>query len=135
MKNLFTTNDLLDFHVCVNKGFHFFSQTIQSMIQFGRMGTPHLSATNWESDWARVVRRLCAGHMTRLPKATSLLRRCGARSGRAALAYRFKELGINLTKRELDAAYKIFLGVADNKKQVDDSDLELIWNGVNVAVA
>lgn len=58
-----------------------------------------------------------------------------ARSGRAALAYRFKELGFNLTKRELDAAYKIFLEVADRKKQVDNNDLQLIWNSINVAVA
>ncbi len=58
-----------------------------------------------------------------------------ARSGRAALAYRFKELGINLTKRELDAAYKIFLEVADSKKQVEDDDLQVIWKGINVAVA
>jgi len=58
-----------------------------------------------------------------------------ARSGRAALAYRFKELGINLTKRELDVAYKIFLEVADSKKSVGDEDLRVIWNNVGVAVA
>jgi len=58
-----------------------------------------------------------------------------ARSGRAALAFRFKELGINLTKRELDVAYKIFLEVADNKKEVVDDDLKVIWKGINVAVA
>ena len=58
-----------------------------------------------------------------------------ARSGRAALAFRFKELGINLTKRELDAAYKIFLEVADSKKEVIDEDLKMIWKGMNVAVA
>ena len=57
-----------------------------------------------------------------------------ARSGRAALAYRFKELGINLTKRELDAAYKIFLEVADAKKSVEDEDLKVIWKGMAVAV-
>ena len=58
-----------------------------------------------------------------------------ARSGRAALAFRFKELGINLTKRELDVAYKIFLEVADSKKEVIDEDLKVIWKGINVAVA
>lgn len=58
-----------------------------------------------------------------------------ARSGRAALAFRFKELGINLTKRELDVAYKIFLEIADDKKQVEDDDLKVIWKGINVAVA
>lgn len=58
-----------------------------------------------------------------------------ARSGRAALAYRFKEIGINLTKRELDSAYTMFLDVADNKKQVDDKDLSSIWKSLDVAVA
>jgi len=58
-----------------------------------------------------------------------------ARSGRAALAFRFKELGINLTKRELDAAYNIFLEVADIKKSVEDEDLHVIWKNIGLAVA
>lgn len=58
-----------------------------------------------------------------------------ARSGRAALAYRFKEIGINLTKRELDEAYKIFLDIADQKKSVEDDDLQVIWKNMGVAVA
>lgn len=57
-----------------------------------------------------------------------------ARSGRAALAYRYRELGINLTKRQLDAAYKLFLDVADRKKDIKDEDLERIWDGVGMAV-
>lgn len=58
-----------------------------------------------------------------------------ARSGRAALAYRFKEIGINLTKKELDAAYAIFLDIADIKKQVEDADLKVIWKDMKCAVA
>lgn len=46
-----------------------------------------------------------------------------ARSGRAALAYRAKNLGYNLTKLELDAVYQRFLEVADRKKEVQDDDL------------
>ena len=46
-----------------------------------------------------------------------------ARSGRAALAYRCKNLGHNLTKIELDHVYKKFLEVADRKKEVQDEDL------------
>ncbi len=46
-----------------------------------------------------------------------------ARSGRAALAYRAKCLGVNLTKDELDAVYTNFLVVADRKKEVGDEDL------------
>ena len=47
-----------------------------------------------------------------------------ARSGRAALAYRFKNLGYNLTKVQLDEIYQEFLDIADRKKEVEDSDLK-----------
>ncbi|TXF89011.1 2-isopropylmalate synthase [Neolewinella aurantiaca] len=47
-----------------------------------------------------------------------------ARSGRAALAYRFKNLGHNVTKVQLDSLYEEFLIVADGKKEVEDADLE-----------
>ncbi len=46
-----------------------------------------------------------------------------ARSGRAALAYRFKNLGHNVTKVQLDNLYQEFLQVADRKKEVEDA----IW--------
>lgn len=51
-----------------------------------------------------------------------------ARSGRAALAYRFKELGHHLTKDELDIAYQYFVELADRKKEVIDSDLEILYS-------
>ncbi|MEM6699506.1 MAG: 2-isopropylmalate synthase [Bacteroidota bacterium] len=47
-----------------------------------------------------------------------------ARSGRAALAYRAKNIGYNLMKDELDLIYKEFLKVADQIKEVDDERLE-----------
>jgi 2-isopropylmalate synthase len=47
-----------------------------------------------------------------------------ARSGRAALAYRFKNLGHNVTKVQLDELYQEFLTIADRKKEVEDADLE-----------
>lgn len=47
-----------------------------------------------------------------------------ARSGRAALAYRFKNLGYNVTKVQLDDLYQEFLRIADGKKEVEDADLE-----------
>ncbi|MCL4106492.1 UNVERIFIED_CONTAM: hypothetical protein GTU68_030450 [Idotea baltica] len=47
-----------------------------------------------------------------------------ARSGRAAIAYRAKQIGYNLTKEELDATYGHFLDLADKLKQVEDADLE-----------
>ncbi len=46
-----------------------------------------------------------------------------ARSGRAALAYRAKCIGIDLMKDELDQVYNEFLIVADMKKEVNDDDL------------
>ena len=50
-----------------------------------------------------------------------------ARSGRAALAYRFKELGFHLRKDELDVAYVHFLEIADRQKEVVDTDLEYLY--------
>lgn len=49
-----------------------------------------------------------------------------ARSGRAAIAYRAKEIGYNLTKDELDNVYKDFLSLADVKKQIDNDDLNIL---------
>ena len=49
-----------------------------------------------------------------------------ARSGRAALAYRAKKVGYELTKLELDVVYAEFLKFADNKKEVIDSDIHEI---------
>ncbi len=53
-----------------------------------------------------------------------------ARSGRAALAYRAKEIGYELAKDELDVAYKHFINLADRKKEVDTSDLQAMLDGV-----
>jgi 2-isopropylmalate synthase len=49
-----------------------------------------------------------------------------ARSGRAALAYRAKNVGFELTKLELDIVYAEFLKFADTKKEVVDSDIHQI---------
>jgi len=46
-----------------------------------------------------------------------------ARSGRAALAYRAKNVGYNLTKVELDDVYPQFLKFADHHKEVNDEDI------------
>ena len=46
-----------------------------------------------------------------------------ARSGRAALAYRAKNIGFELTKIQLDKVYDQFLKFADKNKEVTDSDL------------
>lgn len=57
-----------------------------------------------------------------------------ARSGRAALAYRAKEVGYDLTKADLDIAYKNFIDLADRQKEVNDTDLSMMLNEV-MAVA
>ena len=49
-----------------------------------------------------------------------------ARSGRAAIAYRAKKIGHDLTKLQLDNVYKEFLILADQKKEINDSDLPQI---------
>lgn len=49
-----------------------------------------------------------------------------ARSGRAALAYRAKNIGYELTKLQLDEIYSNFLDFADKKKEIDDSDIHQI---------
>lgn len=49
-----------------------------------------------------------------------------ARSGRAALAYRAKNIGFELTKLQLDIIYQEFLRFADAKKEVNDQDIQTI---------
>ncbi len=49
-----------------------------------------------------------------------------ARSGRAALAYRAKKIGYELTKLQLDIVYQEFLKFADRKKEVKDDDVHQI---------
>ena len=49
-----------------------------------------------------------------------------ARSGRAALAYRAKLVGYELTKTQLDVVYEQFLLFADRKKEILDDDLNEI---------
>ena len=56
-----------------------------------------------------------------------------ARSGRAALAFRMKQYGVNLTKKELDDVYNEFLIVADKKKEVTDLDFPEILQNKNIS--
>ena len=46
-----------------------------------------------------------------------------ARSGRAAIAYRSKKIGFDLSKIEVDKVYQVFLKFADMNKEVKDQDL------------
>ena len=55
-----------------------------------------------------------------------------ARSGRAALAYRSKKVGYELTKKQLDAAYEQFLNVADRQKEVKDKDIHMIMDRIQM---
>lgn len=54
-----------------------------------------------------------------------------ARSGRSALAYRFKHIGFDVTKNELDYLYQEFLKVADLKKEIGNDDLSRIIETFN----
>ena len=49
-----------------------------------------------------------------------------ARSGRSALAYRFRNLGFEFTRDDIDTLYERFLALADSKKEVQDADLRQI---------
>jgi 2-isopropylmalate synthase len=49
-----------------------------------------------------------------------------ARSGRAALAYRAKNVGYELTKLQLDVVYANFLVFADIKKEINNNDIHQI---------
>ena len=55
-----------------------------------------------------------------------------ARSGRAALAYRAKIIGVELDKEQLDKVYKTFLTFADENKEVNDSDIPEIVRKSNL---
>ncbi len=55
-----------------------------------------------------------------------------ARSGRAALAYRAKNIGFELDKLQLDKIYKQFLVIADQKKEINDEDLTKIIETSNL---
>ncbi len=58
-----------------------------------------------------------------------------ARSGRAAVAYKAKEIGYNLSKDELDIVYKEFIVLADKMKQVSIDELGNLLKTTLAAVA
>lgn len=55
-----------------------------------------------------------------------------ARSGRSALAYRFKNLGYEFDRNQVDELYRQFLAVADAKKEVEDNDLKELAENIAV---
>ncbi|MCK0147679.1 2-isopropylmalate synthase [Arenibacter sp. F26102] len=57
-----------------------------------------------------------------------------ARSGRAALAYRAKNVGYELTKIQLDVVYQEFLKFADRQKEIFDEDIHdiIVASGIKI---
>ena len=55
-----------------------------------------------------------------------------ARSGRAALAYRAKNIGFELDKIQLDKVYDEFLKLADAKKEIYDDDIQKLIKAANI---
>jgi len=51
-----------------------------------------------------------------------------ARSGRSALAYRLKNLGLEFNRNEIDVLYDNFLMLADSMKEVHDENLKKLVN-------
>ncbi len=58
-----------------------------------------------------------------------------ARSGRSALAYRFRNLGYDFTRNDVDVLYDWFLKVADEIKEVNDEDLVILAKKYQPATA
>jgi 2-isopropylmalate synthase len=56
-----------------------------------------------------------------------------ARSGRSALAHRFRILGYEFDRDAVDVLYQQFLQVADSKKEVEDTDLVQLAEAYNKA--
>ncbi len=57
-----------------------------------------------------------------------------ARSGRSALAYRFRKLGHEFNRDEVDQLYAEFLKMADLKKEIHDEDLQKLATLIAVSV-
>ncbi len=57
-----------------------------------------------------------------------------ARSGRAALAYRAKNIGYELEKLQLDKVYHEFLKLADSQKEITDKDIKTIIKASNIGL-
>ena len=57
-----------------------------------------------------------------------------ARSGRAALAYRAKNIGYELEKLQLDKVYHEFLKLADSQKEITDKDIPTIIKASNIGL-
>ena len=57
-----------------------------------------------------------------------------ARSGRAALAYRAKNIGYELEKLQLDKVYQEFLKLADTQKEITDEDIPTIIKASNIGL-
>ncbi|MBD1261287.1 2-isopropylmalate synthase [Maribacter polysiphoniae] len=57
-----------------------------------------------------------------------------ARSGRAALAYRAKKVGYELTKVQLDIVYQEFLKYADQQKEIVDEDIHEIIESSKIKI-
>ena len=55
-----------------------------------------------------------------------------ARSGRAALAYRSKKVGYELTKLQLDDVCEVFLKFADKQKEIHDEDIHEIMKEAKI---
>lgn len=58
-----------------------------------------------------------------------------ARSGRAALNFRAKKLGFNVTREDMEGYYQQFLKIADEKKVVQDEDLISLFSRTEVKSA
>jgi len=57
-----------------------------------------------------------------------------ARSGRSALAYRFKNLGYDYNRNDIDVLYDRFVKIADTLKEIHDENLRILAKQYNEGV-
>lgn len=69
---------------------------------------------------AAVTYEIMSPETVGVPRSSIVL---GKHSGRHALESRYRELGYELTREQLESAYAKFLTLADRKKRVEDKDL------------
>ena len=58
-----------------------------------------------------------------------------ARSGRSALAYRFKNLGYDYNRNDIDVLYDRFVKIADTLKEIHDENLRILAKQYNEGIA
>jgi 2-isopropylmalate synthase len=128
---IFVRNDIYPFECGIDRSqIHATSELLSQTLGFGVQPNKAIVGRNAFAHEAGIHQHgvlsnpLCYEIMT--PESVGMLGDrivLGKHSGRHALVYRFKQLGIEVSHDELDALYTKFTQLADRKKKVYDQDL------------